>query len=662
MNPGGHKRSGERPSERARILRAVTIAGLILAGIATGIGNIGTAGAVDEHKQAQKAKKVQPAPMGRPSVPSQKQQRLPAVQKNVPANPSAVQKLVPQLNPGNKNAVTNNVPAGKALPGKGTQIPTGTIPKDSRTAGKEQGKGLPNQPGAGQVAKGSNAQLGRGAPNLLGKGGPGQGGRFPNLQTAALGKNGRNALPTGAGNRPGFGKSAQSMNPIERRRLVIGHRTEILSARLRLPPHPMPGERGFTGVPPRGETRYVQNELVLHVGPNVSQQALNAAMQRHGLTTVSSQSAELTGGTMIHLRYNDGRATADVVRALEAENLGIAQPDYVYTFQQDSSAAGTGGGTPGEIDQYVVTKLGLEEAHHTATGKNVLIAVIDSQIDDKHPDLAGAITDQFDPLNRRDPPDTHGTGMAGAIAAHRALMGVAPGVRILAARAFSPDSGKSPQATTRNIIAGLDWAIKKGARVINMSFAGPYDPMLQLAMKNAHDKGVVLIAASGNNGPKSPPLYPAADPHVIAVTATDENDQLFAQAVRGPHVAVAAPGVDVVVPAPNNDYQFTTGTSVATAHVSGVAALLIERYPSVDAETVLEVLTSSAKRLNPKGRDDQFGWGLVDPSNALAELDARMNGAQVAGAGKPSPASPAALKPTQARPPATARPASISAH
>src|SRR5439155_738382 len=83
-----------------------------------------------------------------------------------------------------------------------------------------------------------------------------------------------------------------------------------------------------------------------------------------------------------------------------------------------------------------------------------------------------------------------------------------------------------PQATTQGIIAGLEWALNKSARVINMSFAGPYDPMLALAMKRASEKGAVLIAAVGNAGPKSPPLYPAADPRVIGVTAVDENDQL----------------------------------------------------------------------------------------------------------------------------------------
>ena len=119
-------------------------------------------------------------------------------------------------------------------------------------------------------------------------------------------------------------------------------------------------------------------------------------------------------------------------------------------------------------------------------------------------------------------------------------------------------------------------------------------------------------------------------PNVIGVTATDENDELFGQAVRGPQVAVAAPGVDVMVPAPSETYQLTTGTSVAAAHVSGVAALLIERHPEVSAQTILEVLTSSATHLNPKGRDNLFGWGLVDPAAALAELDSRMEDSQVA--------------------------------
>src|SRR5579883_61660 len=125
-------------------------------------------------------------------------------------------------------------------------------------------------------------------------------------------------------------------------------------------------------------------------------------------------------------------------------------------------------------------------------------------------------------------------------------------------------------------------------------------------------------------GPSSPPLYPAADPNVIAVTATDVNDQLLPQANQGPYIAVAAPGVDILEPAPNNTYQVTTGTSVAAAHVSGIAALLLDRDPSLDAASIRDILTTTAKHHTPKGRDDQFGWGEVDPYQALLSLDSRV--------------------------------------
>jgi subtilisin family serine protease len=91
-----------------------------------------------------------------------------------------------------------------------------------------------------------------------------------------------------------------------------------------------------------------------------------------------------------------------------------------------------------------------------------------------------------------------------------------------------------------------------------------------------------------------------------------------------------------MVPAPADAYQLTTGTSVAAAHVSGVAALLLERHPAVDAKTVLEVLTSTARNLNPKGRDDQYGWGLIDPAAALQELDSRIEDGRLIATTKPA--------------------------
>ncbi|MGE3159005.1 MAG: S8 family serine peptidase, partial [Xanthobacteraceae bacterium] len=301
------------------------------------------------------------------------------------------------------------------------------------------------------------------------------------------------------------------------RRTLLEHRRMNFLARTQLPVRPYFGQRGFTGVPPVGETRYVTNEMVFHVGSDVPRARVEAAMRRHGMTLAATESMSLTGGTMFHVRVAGGKPLTDVVRDLEAEQIGLAQPNYVFHLMRDASTPGSEpvATVSGEADaqalapaaaeppqdttlaarpaakgdpgQYVVNKLKLGDAHRVATGNNVLVAVIDSKIDAKHPDLAGSIVEQYDATGRNNKPDTHGTGMAGAIAAQRKLLGVAPGAKILAINAFSSDGSDSPQATSKHILAGLEYAIKRGARVIIMSFAGPYDPVLQLAMKKARE-------------------------------------------------------------------------------------------------------------------------------------------------------------------------------
>jgi len=206
--------------------------------------------------------------------------------------------------------------------------------------------------------------------------------------------------------------------------------------------------------------------------------------------------------------------------------------------------------------------------------------------------------------------------MAGAIAAHHTMLGVAPRSALLTVRAFS-SRANTVEGTTFNILKGLDWAAEKGARIVNMSFAGPPDPRLREALAKANKKGMVLIAAAGNAGPNSPPLYPGADPNVIAVTATDSRDAIFPGANRGNYIAVAAPGVDVFAPAPEGTYQLTTGTSVAAAEVSGVAALLIERNPALTPAGVRKILMDTAFHLGPKGRNRDFGTGLVNALDAV---------------------------------------------
>jgi subtilisin family serine protease len=358
---------------------------------------------------------------------------------------------------------------------------------------------------------------------------------------------------------------------------------------------------------------------VLHVGADVTPQTVQTIAARYGLTQIGYSSFDLMGRGLYRFRIGSGRPVAEVIRAMEAEKISAtAQPNYVFRLQQDLNAARRAPATDGF--QYVVAKWRLNDVHRVATGRNVLVAMIDSEVDQRHPDLAGAIADRLEPIGLEFKPQPHGTGMAGAMASHRRLVGVAPGARILAVNAFGSDT-ETAYGTTEQILKGIDWAIAKGAKVINMSFAGPRDPLVQLALKKAYDKGIVLVAAAGNAGPQSEPLYPAADPNVIAVTATDVNDALLPQANRGAHISVAAPGVDILVPAPNAQYQLTSGTSVAAAEMSGVVALMLERKPDADPESIRRALQTTAKHLGKGGHDDNFGWGLVDPYLAMLALD-----------------------------------------
>jgi len=379
-------------------------------------------------------------------------------------------------------------------------------------------------------------------------------------------------------------------------------------------------------VPPPGERRYVPREVVLDVASTMSSESLAALARHHGLTLLESVTVRLTGRTLHRLHVDDGRSVPTLVRALADDaRIAAAQPNYLYALQ-DVGAQRT---EPPRASspQWVVDKLHLDEAHELATGKQVVVAVIDTAIDAAHSCLVGAIrgADTFDAVgdaNRaagnEGRPDKHGTAMAGAIAAHCDLVGVAPRARLLSVRAFAP--GTSTEAPALRIVKAIDWAVTHGARVINMSFAGPHDPMLDGPITAAYRKGVVLVAAAGNQGPVSPPQYPAAYPQVIAVTATDADDHLFDHAGRGPHIAVAAPGVDILAPIPDGAIEFVTGTSIAAAHVSGLAALLIERQPSLGPDDIRRILEESAVRLRSNPDRGDVGAGLVDAYQSLRVL------------------------------------------
>jgi hypothetical protein len=374
-------------------------------------------------------------------------------------------------------------------------------------------------------------------------------------------------------------------------------------------PQPAPVLAGNALPPPPGETRFRPGEVLVAIAPATPPATVARILRDHRLTEAEVADISLLGTSIRLWRFPDRRSVASVVRELASEpSLKRIQPNYVYELQQEPAGGPSTPATPAPTppQQYSLAKLHVDAGDDMVVSDPIRIAVIDTAVDDTHPDLVGAVEARFDAIGSAGPPRSrdHGTAMAGAIAARGRVRGVAPSVRILSARAFDSEGGKS-LGSTLSILKGIDWAAAERARVVNMSFAGPLDPTLHDILAAVFDKGVLLVGAAGNAGPRSPPLYPGADEKVLAVTATDADDKLYARANVGSYVAVAAPGVDVLLPTPHGGYAFETGTSVSAALVSGVAALLLERRP---VGTGAQAAT--------------FGAGLVDARRAIMAVAA----------------------------------------
>ena len=396
-----------------------------------------------------------------------------------------------------------------------------------------------------------------------------------------------------------------------------GARVGSLNKRVDTPPRkridtPPSGTSNNNGAIALASTR----DVLIFVDGVKTEAQVQALALRHRLTRIESLPIPLLAGTVFRWRIPDNRTIDRVVSELSIDSdVRLAQGDRAYHTQD----AGTKIPVEGDAGQYALAKLHLPEAHLLARGTDVVIAVIDSGIDVTHPELTGAVIGTYDALNSKEGAHPHGTGVAGTIVAHSRLVGSAPAARILAIRAFAANPQNGAESSSFVVLKALNYAAQQNAQIINMSFAGPSDPLVQQALAAASARGIVLVAAVGNAGPNSPPLYPAADSHVIAVTATDSGDRLFAQANRGTFVAIAAPGVDILMPAPEDKYQVNSGTSFSAAFVSGLAALLIDRNPGITPDGIRAALMATARDLGPKGRDDQFGAGLAD---AMAAVEA----------------------------------------
>jgi subtilisin family serine protease len=375
----------------------------------------------------------------------------------------------------------------------------------------------------------------------------------------------------------------------------------------------VPRESAPSGMPPEGETRFVADQVIVRYQLNAPRSRMDALVRRMGNVRHLDARTFILPGRTVHLyQILDGTPVAEVIEDFEADPTVVnAQPNYGYAGTQAAAAAAPN-------PQYALERLAIADAHALATGEGVPVAVIDSQIDDTHAEFSRSIIEMLDATGE-DPgdADAHGTSIAGVIAAQGTLTGIAPQVRLVGIRAFLPDAQGSARSTTWRIAAALDAAWQAEARVINMSFAGPEDPLVGEAIAGAARRGLIGVAAAGNDGPDAGPLYPAAYPGVIAVTAVDRDDAVYDHANRGDYIALAAPGVDILAPVPGNGYNITSGTSLAAAHVSGLAALVLSQQPDLTADEVADILSSAAADLGEPGFDAVFGAGLPDAVTAL---------------------------------------------
>ena len=359
---------------------------------------------------------------------------------------------------------------------------------------------------------------------------------------------------------------------------------------------------------------FAPNEVLLTFPLNNATQIEDQVAASYNLEILQRAEVALLGRRIIRCRISGNRPVNTVLATLQGDGrISASQPNYYYRRQATQQ-----GETSSSI-QYSLEKLGIAAAHAVATGLGSLIAVIDTGIDQSHPDLQAAVTGSFDATEvKQQVSDPHGTAIAGIITAHGAIEGVAPQAKLLDVRVFEPEAGRAGSiASTMALLRGLQWSADTHASIVNLSLAGPRDRLIGEAIGAMIAKDIVIVAAAGNAGASAPNAYPAAFADVIAVTATDSDDALYTSANHGSYIALAAPGVDVIAPALFEAYQMNSGTSFAAAQVSGVIALMLERDPKLSNQKIRAVLQSGAKDLGPPGTDDQFGAGRV---NALAVL------------------------------------------
>ncbi|WP_038140980.1 S8 family serine peptidase [Thiothrix lacustris] len=352
---------------------------------------------------------------------------------------------------------------------------------------------------------------------------------------------------------------------------------------------------------------YAKDEMLITYDSEKPSETADAVLKKYKLRAKRSDNLDSIKTTMITAATN-GQDPYDLVRSIKSNEQAVdASTSNFYSTAAVNDTS---------LPAYPLSLTGVAAARQRTGGRGVTIGMIDTPIDINHESLHGDIQRieliaPGDEHNR-----LHGTEVAGIMISKNPRIGIAPDARLIAISAFSTNAANPDERNSNSglVARALELAMREGVQVLNLSFAGGSDPVVDKLVLAAIQKGIVVVASAGNGGPSAQPAYPAALPGVIAVTAVDQSESIFNRANRGDYIDLSAPGVGILTTAPRNSYQVSSGTSLATAHVSGVIALLKSLNPGFNPES----LNLTATDLGNPGRDSDYGYGLLNTVRALS--------------------------------------------
>ena len=381
---------------------------------------------------------------------------------------------------------------------------------------------------------------------------------------------------------------------------------------------------GLTPAPAAIRAASVPGRFVVQFrGTSAASQFLNRTQAKvyRNLAELGVQVVEMPAGTEI-----------ESVQA--ASEVSYAEPDYLYNFQPAAQTQSSRSRQSGAEASYSLQVVDAADAWQRTKGSSTItIAVVDTGIDPNHPDLKGKITGGYNVLDPGSAPtdeNGHGTHVAGIAAGNpdtsMGISGIAPSCRIMPIKVANAQG----VAATSDIAEGIAYAALHGASVINLSIGGPTaSKTLEKAVAAAVARHVPIVAAMGNDG-SSRPMYPAAYAGVIAVGATDAQDEVTAYSQTGKWISVVAPGDDILSTTPTyvtnlietgettGRFGYLSGTSMATPMVTGIVALMRSLDDSLSPDDLKQKLESST---DGSGRfSTSAGYGRVNAAKAVGAL------------------------------------------